>query len=216
MDDRSTRIRPYEPRDREAVRAICLETAYGGGGDGVIDPGLLVDLMTRAYTDFAAGALWVAEREAQVVGYLAGGFEEEELRRVQVRRVVPAAVARSFVRGLLWRRELWRLLGDLPGWLAEARRSESPDEEGYPGHLHINLRAEARGAALGSCMVERFLGQARERGLPGVRAVVYETNAPARRFFERLGFRVLGRQPAFKPPPPEGGREWKMVYGRAL
>jgi len=210
------RIRPYEPRDREAVRAICLETAYGGGGEGVIDPGLLVDLMTRAYTDFAAGALWVAEREARVVGYLAGGFDEERLRRTQVRRVVPAAVGRSLARGLLWRRELWRLLGDLPGYLSEARRSESPDEEGYPGHLHINLRAEARGAALGSRMVERFLKEARERGLPGVRAVVYETNASARRFFERLGFHSLGRQPAFKPPPPDGGREWKVVYGRTL
>jgi ribosomal protein S18 acetylase RimI-like enzyme len=214
MDD--PRIRPYEPRDREAVRAICLETAYGGGGEGVIDPGLLVDLMTRAYTDFAAGSLLVAEREARVVGYLAGGFDEEALRRIQVRRVVPAAVARALGRGLLWRRELWRLLGDLPGYLSAARKGEAPDEEGYPGHLHINLRAEARGAALGSRMVERFLREARERGLPGVRAVVYETNVPARRFFERLGFQPLGRQPAFKPPPPDGGREWKVVYGRAL
>ena len=210
------RIRLYEPRDREAVRAICRETAYGGGEEGMIDPALLVDLMTRAYTDFAAGALWVAEREARVLGYLAGGFDEERLHRIQARRVVPSAVALALGRGLLWRRELWRLLGDLPGYLKEARRSESPDEEGYPGHLHINLSREARGASLGSRMVERFLGQARERGLPGVRAVVYETNAPARRFFERLGFRPLGRQPAFKPPPPDGGREWKIVYGREL
>jgi RimJ/RimL family protein N-acetyltransferase len=49
-----------------------------------------------------------------------------------------------------------------------------------------------------------------------VRAVVYETNRPARRFFERLGFRPLGRGPAFKPPPEDGSREWKIVYGKTL
>jgi len=133
-----------------------------------------------------------------------------------VRRVVPAAVARSLGRGLLWQRDLWRLLADLPGFLAETRKTEAPDEEGYPGHLHVNLLPESRGRALGRRLVERFLDEARGRGLPGVRAMVYETNQPARRFFERLGFRPLGRQPAFKPPPEDGGREWKIVYGREV
>ena len=64
--------------------------------------------------------------------------------------------------------------------------------------------------------MESFLAEARGRRLSGVRAVVYETNGPARRFFERLGFEPLGRQPAFKPPPEEGGREWKIVYGKGL
>lgn len=215
MDD-GTQIRPYEPRDRQAVREICLATAYGGGEEGVIEPGLFVDLMLRAYTDFAAGDLWVAEREARVVGYLAGGFDEERFHRVQAWRVVPAAVARSLGRGLLRRRHLWRLLADLPGYLADSRKGDSPDEAGYPGHLHVNLLREVRGRALGERLVERFLAAASGRGLAGVRAVVYETNGPARRFFERLGFRPLVRQPAFKPPPEDGGREWKIVYGKKL
>jgi ribosomal protein S18 acetylase RimI-like enzyme len=216
MDEQPIRIRPYEPRDREAVREICLSTAYGGEGEGLIDPQLFLDLMIRAYTDFAAGTVWVAEREERVVGYLAGAFDERGLHRVQVWRVVPSAVAGSLARGLLWRRDLWRLLADLPGFLAEARKAEAPDEEGYPGHLHINLLPESRGQAVGPKMVERFLAEARRRQLPGVRAVVYETNQPARRFFERLGFHPLGRQPAFKPPPEDGGREWKIVYGKGL
>jgi ribosomal protein S18 acetylase RimI-like enzyme len=216
MDEQPVQIRPYEPRDREAVREICLSTAYGGGEEGVIEPRLFVDLMIRAYTDFPAGSVWVAEREERVVGYLAGAFDERGLHRAQVWRVVPSAVARSLARGLLWRRELWRLLADLPGFLAERRKAEAPDEEGYPGHLHINLLPESRGRAVGVRLVERFFAEARRRQLPGVRAVVYETNQPARRFFERLGFHPLGRQPAFKPPPKDGSREWKLVYGKEL
>jgi ribosomal protein S18 acetylase RimI-like enzyme len=215
VQDHATRIRPYEPRDRAAVRAICLSTAYGDGGEGLVEPELFLDLMVRAYTDFAAGSVWVAERSERVVGYLAGAFDERRFHRIQVWRVVPAAVARSLGRGLLWRGDLWRLLADLPGFLA-AGQAASPDEEGYPGHLHVNLTPESRGRAVGARLVESFLAEARRRHLSGVRAVVYETNHPARRFFERLGFEPLGRQPAFKPPPAEGDREWKVVYGKGL
>ncbi len=215
MDD-AVEIREYEPRDRAAVREICCTTAYGGAEEALIDPHLFVDLMLRAYTDFAVGGVWVAERSGGVVGYLAGGFDAERLQRVQAWRVVPGAVAHALGRGLLWRRSLWRLLADLPGFMAEARRSEAPDEERYPGHLHVNLLPESRGRAVGRRLVERFLDEARGRRLPGVRAVVYETNQPARRFFERLGFRPLVRQPAFKPPPEDGGREWKIVYGKEI
>jgi ribosomal protein S18 acetylase RimI-like enzyme len=219
--DHATRIRPYEARDRAAVRAICLATAYGGGGEGLVEPELFLDLMVRAYTDFAVGSVWVAERAgmegtSRVVGYLAGAFDERRFHRVQVWRVVPAAVARSLGRGLLWRGAVWRLLADLPGFLAAGRLAESPDEEGYPGHLHVNLTPESRGHAVGARLVESFLAEARSRSLSGVRAVVYEANQPARRFFERLGFEPLGRQPAFKPPPERGGREWKIVYGKGL
>jgi ribosomal protein S18 acetylase RimI-like enzyme len=216
MDDPAIEIRQYEPKDRAAVREICRSTAYGGAEEALIDPHLFVDLMIRAYTDFAAGSVWVAERRGGVVGYLAGGFDERRLQRVQAWRVVPGSVARALGRGLLWRRSLWRLLADLPGFLAEGRKAETPDEEGYPGHLHVNLLPESRGRAVGRRLVERFLDESRRRELPGVRAVVYETNQPARRFFERLGFRPLGRRPAFKPPPEEGGREWKIVYGKEI
>jgi ribosomal protein S18 acetylase RimI-like enzyme len=216
MDETVIEIRQYEPKDRATVREICRSTAYGGAEEALIDPHLFVDLMIRAYTDFAAGSIWVAERRGGVVGYLAGGFDERRLHRVQAWRVVPGAVARALGRGLLWRRSLWRLLADLPGFLAEARRAEASDEEGFPGHLHVNLLPESRGRAVGRRLVERFLDESRRRELPGVRAVVYETNQPARRFFERLGFQALGRRPAFKPPPEEGGREWKIVYGKEL
>jgi len=216
-------IRPYEPRDRAAVREICRVTAYGGDGEGMVEPGLFVDLMTRAWTDFAAGPLWVAEEGERVVGFLAGGLDARGFRRLQAWRVVPAAVLRSLGAGLLARRALWRLAADLPGFLAAGRRSrriesdaaEAP-EHAYPGHLHVNLLAEARGRAVGRRLVEGFLAEAHRLGVPGVHAVVYESNEGGRRFFERLGFRPLRRAPTFRPPPAGGGREWKILYGRRV
>jgi len=215
-EGRATEIRPYRSQDREAVRAICLETAYGGDGEGIHDPRLLVDLMTRAYTDFEAGSLWVADSGGRVLGYLAGCLDEQAFHRVQSRRVVPAAVSGALARGLLLRPALWRLASSFPGFVAAGGLRGASNEEGYPGHLHVNLLAEARGRSVGKGLVEQFLEEARQSGVPGVKAVVYESNAGARRFFERLDFQPLSRSPAFKPPPKTGGREWKVVYGRKV
>ena len=180
MDDHAAGIRCYEPRDREAVRAVCRDTAYGGDGAGLIDPELFVDLMTRYFTDFAPGSLWIAELDGRVAGYLAGCLDRREFHGFQVRRVVPAAVAGAVGRGLLLRRGLWRLLFGLPGFMAGGGL-RAAEEARYPGHLHVNLVREARGRSLGSRLVERFLDEARGREVPGVRATVYESNRPARR-----------------------------------
>ena len=208
-------IRSYEPRDRAAVREICRATAYGGGeGAALPDPVFFTDLMMRAWTDFDAGPLWVAEQDGQVQGYLAGCIDRRRFARLQAWRVVPPAVAGALARGLLLRPAVWRLLFGLPGFLAASRGGPRLDD--FPGELHINLLPPVRGHEVGSQMVERFLGEASHHGLPGVHAIVYEENEGARHFFENLGFRSLGRQPAFRPPPADGRREWKIVYGLEL
>ena len=132
--------------------------------------------------------------------------------------MVPAAVLRSLGRGLLAAPELWRLLADLPGFLAAGRHERSAaTRTGYPGHLHVNLLPESRG---------RAVGRAPGGGLPRRGAAAgaaaggagrgLREQSGGRRFFERLGFQPLRREPAFKPPPAGGGREWKIVYGRRV
>src|SRR5437763_3633954 len=114
-------IRPYEPRDRALVREVCRATAYDGDGAALLDSHLFTDLMTRAWTDFGAGPLWVAEQEGRVQGYLAGCFDLRRFARLQTWRVVPRAVAGALARGLLFRSALWRLLAGLPRFLAASR-----------------------------------------------------------------------------------------------
>lgn len=196
------------------MRGICRATAYGGEGAGLVDSELFVDLMTRYFTDFASGSLWVAEERGRIMGYLAGCLDERAFQQAQARRVVPASVAAALKRGLLLRRQLWRLVASFPGFVAAGGLRASPHETRYPGHLHVNLLPEARDRSVGTALVERFLDEAAGRAVLGVRATVYDSNERARRFFERLGFRALERRPAFKPPADR--REWKTVYGRAL
>ncbi len=207
-------IRPYEPRDRAAVREVCRATAYDGDRAALLDPGLFADLMTRAWTDFGAGPLWVVENDGAVQGYLAGCFDLGRFARLQVWRVVPPAVGRALAAGLLFRPALWRLLAGLPRFLAANRGG--PRLEGYPSELHIDLLPSVQGLELGTRLVESFLEEASHQGVPGVHATVYEENEKARHFFEHLGFQPLGRRPAFRPPPEDGRAEWKIVYGRKI
>ncbi|HSS76405.1 MAG TPA: GNAT family N-acetyltransferase, partial [Thermoanaerobaculia bacterium] len=88
--------------------------------------------------------------------------------------------------------------------------------EDFSCELHINLLPSVRGCRLGTQLVELFLNEVARRKMPGVHATVYEDNEPARWFFERLGFRSLGRRPGFRPPSGQGRMEWKIVYGRKI
>jgi GNAT superfamily N-acetyltransferase len=207
-------IRSYQPRDRAAVREVCRATAYDGDGAALLDPRLFTDLMIRAWTDFGAGPLWVVEQEGIVQGYLAGCFDLHRFARIQAWRVVPPAVARGIAGGLLLRPALWRLLAGLPRFIAASRGG--PWLDGYPCELHIDLLPPVRRHELGTRLMETFLNEASRRHMLGVHATVYEDNEPARHFFEHLGFRPLGRRPAFRPPPADGRTEWKIVYGRKI
>jgi GNAT superfamily N-acetyltransferase len=149
-----------------------------------------------------------------VQGYLAGCFDRRRFARLQTWRVVPPAVARALAGSLLLRPALWRLLAGLPRFIAASRSGPRLDD--YPSELHINLLPPIQGRELGTQLVETFLREVSLRGMPGVHATVYEDNEPARNFFEHLGFRPLGRRPAFRPPPADGRTDWKIVYGRKI
>ena len=61
----------------------------------------------------------------------------------------------------------------------------------YPAHLHVNLRAIARNAGLGSALVAGFVAEAEAAGVPGVHVV---TGRGARNiaFYNRNGFLEAG------------------------
>lgn len=207
-------IRLYEPRDRTAVREVCRATAYAGDDDALLDPRLFTDLMIRAWTDFGAGSLWVVEREGTVEGYLAGCCDRRRFARIQTLQVFPTAMTRAIVSGLLFRSVFWQFLAGLPRFIIASRGGPSLDS--FPCELHLNLLPPVRGHKVGAQLVELFLKEVALRGMPGVHATVYEDNEPARLFFEHIGFRRLGRRPAFRPPPAKGRTEWKIVYGRKI
>lgn len=214
-------LRPYARADRGALRRLCCDAAYGELPLAGVCPDreLFADLMTAYYTDWEPRSVLVAAHPSAgadgLAGYLCGARDTRRQRRVQALRVAPAVLLRFAARGGLLRRLTWRLLGANLGYLL-------PDGEGgleldrFPAHLHLALAPAARGRGLGRRLAEAFLARLAAAGIPGVHAVVREENAPARRFFERLGFRPLARGPALRLPDGPVLEPRKVVYGREV
>jgi len=225
-------IRLYRPSDRAAVRRICCDTADAGGplealfGEPRPVPALrelFADLLTGVYIDHMKSLVWVATRDERVVGYVTGCLNESVVRRRRMFSVMPGAILRALWSGVLWRRSLLEF-----GWAnrdALCYRDGTPRspwrfvrrppiEHEFPAHLHINLSDEARGAGVGSALLNCFLEVARAAATAGVTASVREDNRGGRAFFERNGFMPLARQRLFRLP--SGITRFAVIHGRRL
>ena len=209
-------VRPYEPRDRAAVREICCDTADSGQPMERFFPDreVFADLITRFYTDFAPETSWVAETEGQVVGYLNGCLDSRRFVRAMAWRIVPATFFKALIRGTLYHRQTRAFVRvNLRDWL---RSRQHVDLRDYPGHVHINLRAAARGHGVGERLMEEFVRQAKAAGVSGIHANVSEANPGSGRFFEKCGFVPLGRTGRFRFPDTPDQLIFTMVYGKRL
>lgn len=194
-------IRPYEPRDRAAVRHICFVTGYMG--DPIDwqwrDAPSFADLFTCYYTDAEPESALVAEKGGDVVGYLLGCVDSRTVS------IPPRVAARHLLRrGLLFRPGtapvLWRAIADLAVDAAHRRLPTlAVIDERWPAHLHIDLLPAGRGHGAGSALVNRWLDHLRMLGVAGCHAETWAENHDAIAFFEAVGFRRHG------PPAPMSG-----------
>lgn len=193
-------IRAYRPSDRDAVRRIALETS---GAASFPDPELLVDQLTRYYTDCEPGSLWVAELDARVVGYLSGCLITWNFLRWLKFQQRPRVLLRLLTRHA-FHPFMWRWAASRVKTLRAGGAHQPAWVERHPAHLHMNLTERARGQKIGSALVEKFLDQARGMGLRGVHLPTKADNADAQRFFSRHGFKPIANVTAYRPSESGG------------
>jgi ribosomal protein S18 acetylase RimI-like enzyme len=216
--DTGPRIRPYEPRDRAAVRQICSDTADAGQPIERFFPDreVFADLLMNYYTEFEPQSVFVADHIGDVVGYVSGCLDTKRFLRVMMWRIVPRVFVKALFRGTLWHPQTVRLFrANIGMWLKNGYRS-GPALDQYPAHLHVNVREGFRGNRLGQRLVETFCKRAREAGAPGVHAGVSAENPRARHFFEGLGFAELCREARFRKPDGSGTILQTIIFGREL
>ena len=211
-------IRPYEPRDRAAVRQICADTADAGQPVERFFPDreVIADLLTNYYTEFEPQSAFVADNGSGVVGYLTGCLNTKRFVRVETWRIAPVVFLKALVRGTLWHPQTLRLFrANIGMWLTTGYRA-GPILHEYPAHLHINLQDGFRGQHVGRRLVEAFFERARGAGVRGVHAGVSANNPRACHFFEELGFIEIHREPRFRRPDGSGTILYTIIYARSL
>lgn len=153
---------------------------------GPADWPVLRDIRLEALRDAPSAFGTTFEREAR--------FTEADWRR-------RAAERTSF---LAYLPDLGTLPAGLAGVFADGAESFSL--------VSMWVRPQARGRSVGADLIAAVVGWARARGAPALHLWVTETNGPARRLYERLGFRPTGE----RQPLPSDARLAEIAMTRPL
>jgi len=200
------------------IREIACDTADMGEPVESFfgDREVVVDLLTRYYTDYESESLWVAEYERKIIGYLTGSLNTRRYFRVMAWRLVPQIVIKSIFRGVFLRQDTWRLFNSAikTGWLGGFRRNIPLDK--YPAHLHLNIQKGFRSQDVGKRLVERFIEQVEVRGLRGIHLAVRQDNVRARKFFEHLGFVEITGYPTVYTRKGPHNIVYAVAYGKEI
>ena len=186
-------IRPYEPRDLEALYAISLATGLAGGDASHLyeDPKLIGEIYSAPYATLEPDFVLVAEDGAGVAGYVVGVPDT----RIWARRLEhdwwPALRARH---------------ADPSATPAESRtpdqrraymihHPERPPQkliEAYPAHIHMNLLPRLQGQGIGPRLLEAWIDKARAAGGTAAHIGTNRANERASGFWKSQGFQELG------------------------
>lgn len=218
MMETGTQIRPYEPRDRAALRQICSDTADAGQPIERFFPDreVFADLLTNYYTEFEPQSVFVADHNGEVVGYVTGCVNTKRFLRFMVGFVTPAVFVKALFRGALWHPQTVRLVrNNISLWLKGGHRT-GREMDNYPAHLHVNMKDGFRGKHVGQQLVEAFCKHARAAVAPGVHAGVSAENERGCRFFQRLGFTELHREPRMRKPDGSGDMLYTIIFVKKL
>jgi ribosomal protein S18 acetylase RimI-like enzyme len=185
------RIRPYRPRDLDALYQVCLQTGRNGGDATALyrDPWLIGHVHAAPYGIFQPSLAFVAEDNAGVGGYILGALDSKAFKaRLE--------------------RDWWpRLRGRYPEppaevpqeqWTADQRKAraihhrdaEPPAEVAarYPSHLHIDIVPRLQSGGNGRRLMTALTSALREQGSPGVHLGVHAENTRAIGFYRHVGF----------------------------
>ena len=104
-------------------------------------------------------------------------------------------------RGLLRRRDAEMIIADADGTIIGYAAFWCVVDQGELGNVAVDARW--RGAGIGARLVEEVLHRAARRGVREVFLEVRPSNAVARRLYEQLGFRPVGRRRNYYQAPVE-------------
>jgi ribosomal protein S18 acetylase RimI-like enzyme len=184
-------IRKFRSSDVQDVKRICAETAVLGRPVEQVfdDRELASDVLVAYHISFEPESCFVAVAKGRVVGYLAGSVDSSLRRRAMLSRILPRLIFKAFTRRTAFGRKTFLLCKNYLTALAGGEFSTPDFSDEYPANLHINVEREFRNLGAGTDLLKTYLKYLRERNINGV--MLSTKSLKAKRFFQRLGFKVL-------------------------
>ncbi|MDD5772391.1 MAG: GNAT family N-acetyltransferase [bacterium] len=184
-------IRPFENRDRNAVREISCETAFlEFPRENIFDDDeILADALTSYFTDHEPGAAFVAETDNRVVGYIIGSKNAESMKKTVDRKILPDLILKAIKRGVLLRSKNIKFLFYFLQKFLKGEFYVPLNLSGYPAVFHINIHKNFRNNGIGSLLILNYLDFLKKEGVRGVHFGTISEKS--KNFFEKAGFTIL-------------------------
>lgn len=169
-------VRPYEEKDKNNVRFICLESA-GKSNASEYEKNFLLNTYCNYYIENEPQNCFVAADENDnAVGYILctesfNKFSEIFLKKYASRHM-------KF-------RGLYRLAARMSILEQKAHRDD------YPAHLHIDLLPEYQKKGLGRILINTLCEHLKKNGIKGVMLSVFIGNTGAIKFYHKCGFKKI-------------------------
>ncbi|WP_034091375.1 GNAT family N-acetyltransferase [Streptacidiphilus albus] len=182
-------VRPYQPDDRDALFDICVRTAHQGGDSRHLYPDLelLPSIFAAPYAYLEPELAFVLDDGERAVGYIVGTADTPLFVERYRAQWLPGLALR-YPRSDRTAETPAEVMVDL---MHRPERMLVRELADHPAHLHIDLLPDHQRRGHGRELMTAFLAALHARGVPRVHLGMATANAPARAFYDRLGFHEL-------------------------
>lgn len=170
-------IRPYQQKDQEAVRGICIATS-SLPVKNQRQKALLLLQYCDYYLEREPEGCFVAVDEADTpVGYILCGSDYHSYRQAFRRDYLPRLRGLSILRAVGARLECWFM-----GFFAKR----------YPAHMHIDILDGYQRQGVGHRLAGTLAAHLAARHVPGLMLIVGAGNQKGVSFYKKYGFHRIG------------------------
>jgi ribosomal protein S18 acetylase RimI-like enzyme len=184
-------IRPYQEKDRAAVRDIAYATAFFGesGKSFFTDPEILSGVLTAYFTDCEPSSCFVAETDSTVIGYLIGAKNANKILGCFFTKIAPGLFLKSIWRGTIFKLKNLKFIYHFLRSYFQGEFDLPESIKLYPATLHINVRDGYRNSGIGAKLIDAYCQFLVQEKIDGVHLLTMSENAS--RFFQQQGFTIL-------------------------
>ena len=169
-------IRPYEEKDTENVRFVCLESAGKTDASEYIRS-FLLNTYCNYYVENEPHNCFVAVDESDnAVGYILCAEDFDTFSKIFLTK---------YARRYLKFKGIYRLASKIS--ILEQKKYK----DNYPAHLHIDILPEYQSNGYGAQMMKTMLDNLKQKKVKGIMLMTNTDTHGAIRFYERLGFKRL-------------------------
>lgn len=169
-------IRPYEEKDKENVRFVCLnsEGPCKSSKRGI-------NFALAVYCDYyienePENCFVAADDDGRVIGYVICAEDFDSFKEAFISNYYPK------IKKWEYRRRKSALRSIIP--------HEKYKEE-YPAHLHIDVLPEYQRMGLGHKLTDALLEHLKKKGIKGIMLTTWIGNKKGRGFYDKYGFSLL-------------------------